>query len=469
MLADTVVDTGALLSDLLGPLGLDEPPPGEVRITGRDPIWGAKYPVGEAAAVVLSAVGVAVNDLWEQRTSRRQQIHVDVRRAAASLRGHSFQLLNGEETPRPEFPELAYSDRFRCRDGRWIQLHGGFPHLGQGTSKVIGSEHTPESIAAAVARWDSQPLEDALAEAGMCGVIARTGQEWRVTEQGQALLPLPPVEVVKIADGDPMPLPAGPRPLAGIRSLDLTRVLAGPVSGRSLAEHGADVLHVASPKLPSVPPYVLATNPGKLSAYLDLDEPDDADRLLGLVSEADLFVQGFRAGSLERRGFGVEELTRRYPGLIYVSVNCYGPVGPWVGRPGWEQLGQTATGLAIGQGSPERPVLMPAQACDYTTGYFTALGALIALGRRAREGGSYHVRASLCQTGMWLERLGQRCDPAAAVGLGDTSDLYTHYDSTVGRLSQFAPALELSETPPHWARPAVPLGTHPARWVIGDR
>jgi crotonobetainyl-CoA:carnitine CoA-transferase CaiB-like acyl-CoA transferase len=107
---------------------------------------------------------------------------------------------------------------------------------------------------------------------------------------------------------------------------------------------------------------------------------------------------------------------------------------------------------------------MPAQACDYTTGYFTALGTLIALGRRAREGGSYHVRASLCQTGMWLERLGQRCDPDAAVGLGDLSDLYVHYDTTVGRLSQFAPALELSETQPHWARPAVPLGTHPAAW-----
>ena len=164
-------------------------------------------------------------------------------------------------------------------------------------------------------------------------------------------------------------------------------------------------------------------------------------------------------------GFGVQDLARRRPGLIYVSVNCYGPVGPWHGRPGWEQLGQSATGLAVGQGGAEHPTLMPAQACDYGTGYFTALGTLIALGRRAREGGSYHVRASLCQTGMWLERLGTRCDPADAVGLGDPSDLYVHQDSSVGRLSQLAPALELSETPPHWARPAVPLGTHPPTWT----
>src|SRR6266536_843622 len=202
MLADTVVDTGALLSELRGSLGLAEPPAGEVSITGRDPIWAAKYPVGEAAAVVLAAIGVAVNDLWELRTGRRQEIRANVRRAAASLRGHYFQLLNGEETPRPVFPELAYSNHYQCRDGRWIQLHGGFPHLGEGTSKVIGSEHNHASIAAAVARWDSRPLEDARAEAGMCGVIARSGEEWRATEQGRALLPLPPVEVIKVGDSE---------------------------------------------------------------------------------------------------------------------------------------------------------------------------------------------------------------------------------------------------------------------------
>jgi crotonobetainyl-CoA:carnitine CoA-transferase CaiB-like acyl-CoA transferase len=464
MIAESVLDTSALLSELLDRVGLAEPPGGEVSISGRDPIWAARYPIGEAAAVVLSAIGVAVNDLWELRTGRRQQVRLDVRRAAASLRGSHYILLNGELVTRPDFPELAYSDLYRCRDGRWIQLHGGFPHLGQGTSKVIGSEHNHASIAAAVAHWDSRPLEDALAEAGMCGVIARGGEEWRATEQGRALLPLPPVEVIKIGDSEPKPLPPGPRPLSGVKALDLTRILAGPVSGRTLAEQGAEVLHITAEKLPTTLLNVLTTNPGKLSAYLDLDRPDDADRLLGLLAEADIFTQGFRAGALERRGFGVEELARRQPGLIYISINCYGPLGPWTGRPGWEQLGQSATGLAVGQGGPEHPQLMPAQACDYNTGYFAALGALIALGRRAREGGSYHVRASLCQTGMFLERLGQRCDPAEAVGLGDHSDLYAHSDTPLGRLSQFAPALELSETPPHWARPAVPLGTHEPEW-----
>jgi crotonobetainyl-CoA:carnitine CoA-transferase CaiB-like acyl-CoA transferase len=464
MIAESVIDTSALLAELLERVGLDQPPSGEVSIGGRDPIWAARYPIGEAAAVVLAAIGVATNDLWELRSGRRQRVHLDVRRAAASLRGSHYIHLNGELVTRPEFPELAYSNHFRCGDGRWIQLHGGFPHLGEGTSKVIGSEHNHDSIAAAVARWDSQALEDALAAAGMCGVIARSGEEWRATEQGRALLPLPPVEVVKVGESEPVPLAGGPRPLSGVKALDLTRILAGPVSGRTLAEQGAEVLHVTAEKLPTSLLNVLTTNPGKLSTYLDLDRLEDSDRLLGLLAEADIFTQGFRAGALERRGFGVEELVRRKPGLIYVSINCYGPVGPWVGRPGWEQLGQTATGLAVGQGGPERPALMPAQACDYNTGYFAALGALIALGRRAREGGSYHVRASLCQTGMFLESLGKRCDPAEAVGLGDLTDLYAHSDTPLGRLSQFAPALELSETPPHWARPAVPLGTHQPAW-----
>ena len=308
MIAETVVDTSALLSELLASLGLAEPPPGEVTISGRDPIWGAKYPIGEAAAVVLAAIGVAVNDLWELRTGRRQRVHVDVRRAAASLRGHWFQLLDGEETPREDHLGLVYSDRYRCRDGRWIQLHGGFPHLGEGTSEVIGSEHTQESIAAAVATWDSFELEEALAAAGMCGVVCRTGEEWRETEQGKALLAIPPVLVEKIGEGDPVPLPPGDRPLAGLKALDLTRVLAGPASARTLAEHGAEVLHITSPNLPSVPPYVLATNPGKLSAYLDLDSTNDADQ----SARAGLGGRPVRAG-VPGRGAGASRVRDRGP------------------------------------------------------------------------------------------------------------------------------------------------------------
>jgi crotonobetainyl-CoA:carnitine CoA-transferase CaiB-like acyl-CoA transferase len=252
-----------------------------------------------------------------------------------------------------------------------------------------------------------------------------------------------------------------------VRVLDLTRILAGPTHARTLAEHGADVLYIASPWLPNPDAFVMDTNHGKLSAYLDLDEPDDTARLRELVSQSDIFAQGYRAGALGRRGFGPDQLAALRPGLIYVSINCYGQSGPWEARPGWEQLAQTVTGIAAVQGSPDRPRRMPVPACDYTTGYLAALGTLVALGRRAREGGSYHVRASLCRSGMWFVRLGATCDPAQASGTGDPTELCVETETPFGRLRHLKPALELSETPPFWARPTVPLGSHQPVWPNG--
>ena len=192
----------------------------------------------------------------------------------------------------------------------------------------------------------------------MCGVIARSGEEWRATEQGQALLPLPPVEVVKIGRWRAEPAPRTARvrwPGPGARP--------DPRPGRpgQRADAGRARRRGAARRLPAAAERAAVRAGDQPRQALDLPGPgpsaSDADRLLGLLADADVFIQGFRAGALERRGFGVEELPRRHPGLIYVSVNCYGPVGPWQGRPGWEQLGQTATGLAVGQGGPERPTL----------------------------------------------------------------------------------------------------------------
>jgi hypothetical protein len=153
------------------------------------------------------------------------------------------------------------------------------------------------------------------------------------------------------------------------------------------------------------------------------------------------------------------------PGIIYVSINCYGHVGPWRERPGWEQLAQTVTGIAATDGSPERPKLIPAAACDYTTGYLAAYGTMLALAKRATEGGSWHVRASLCQTAMWLNRLGATCDPARATGLGDVTDLMTETETPFGRLAHLAPVLKMSATAPRWDLPTVPLGLHPPEWA----
>ena len=454
----------ARVQDLLNEVGLTASPEVNATVVGQDPIFSYRFPVGEAAAVALGACGVAVSNLWELKGGRPQQVKIEVRRAAASLGSRSFLRLQGGHTPTSYATNNPLVDLYRCRDGRWVHIHGGLPNLAYGTMKVLGCSRDRDSVTAAVAGWDAEALEEALTAAHQCGAMVRTADEWAAHPQGRALAAQPRVEIIKIGESDPEPLPAGDRPLAGVRVLDLTRILAGPTHARTLAEHGAEVLHIASPWLPNPDVFVMDTNHGKLSAFLDLDQPDDAARLRQLAAQADVFAQGYRAGALARRGFGPEQLAELRPGLIYVSINCYGHTGPWESRPGWEQLAQTVTGIVAVEGQPDRPQRLPVAANDFVTGYLAALGTLVALGRRAREGGSYHVRASLCQSGMWFTRLGATCDPAQATGAGDPGELCVDTDTPFGRLTHLKPALELSETPPAWTRPTVPLGSHQPVW-----
>jgi crotonobetainyl-CoA:carnitine CoA-transferase CaiB-like acyl-CoA transferase len=455
------------VQDLLDEVGLSVPPTQAAALDGQDPILPNRFPVSEAAATALAAGGVAASELWALKTGRRQDVRVEVRKAGLSLRATLVMRLNDGPTPPSWADGNPLVDFYQCRDGRWIHLHGNFPHLAAGTMAVLGCSRDRDEIAAAVAQRDAQELEDALAANRQCGAMARTAAEWAAHPQGQALADAPRVEITKIADSDPEPLPAGDRPLSGIRVLDLTRILAGPTHARTLAQYGADVLHITAPTLPTSQVWLMDTNQGKLSAYLDLDAPHERERLQALVRAADVFAQGFRAGSLERRGFGPTQLAATRPGLIYVSINCYGHTGPWQDRPGWEQLAQTVTGLATSQGTPAHPQRMPVAACDYTTGYLAALGTLVALNRRTREGGSYHVRVSLCQTGMWFQRLGPTCDPARAIGAGDAQALdkmTVEADTAWGKLRYLTPCVELSETPVFWERQPVPLGTHAPVW-----
>ncbi len=433
-------------------------------IDGGDPVLGARFAIGEAAAVALGACGAAAADLWHRRTGVAQEARASVRAAAASLLGFAHVRVAGHAIARinESNPSVAL---YECGDGRWIHLHGGFPNLRRGTLGVLGCDDDAASIAAAVRSWNAAELEDALADRGLCGAIARTAEEWAAHPQGEALAELPAVEVIKVGEHPPQPLTSDRRPLAGVRVLDLTRVLAGPACGRALAEHGADVLRIASPNLPAIELFDIETGHGKRSAYVDLDDRDGPARLRSLLESADVFVDGFRHGALARRGFGAEEVVAMRPGIVHVAINCYGHVGPWRGRPGWEQLAQSATGMAAAQGAPGPPRLVPAAACDYTTGYLAAYGTMIALARRAREGGSWLVRASLCQTAMWIGRLGAEYDPAAATGVGDLSDLLMTTATPFGDVTHLRPATQLAVTPPRWELPTVPLGTHEAVWA----
>jgi crotonobetainyl-CoA:carnitine CoA-transferase CaiB-like acyl-CoA transferase len=457
------VSARAILDALHESLGLPAPAGDDVQIRGADPVLATRFRAGEAAAAALAATALAAAELWRLRTGRRQQVRVDVTGAAASLLGFVHQRLE-DGTSAAWDPGRQLTGFYPTRDGRWFLLHQSFPDTQAKALALLGASGDRESVAARIAGWDAQALEDAIAERGLCGARLRSAAEWASHPQGQALAGRPVVEVIRMSDSPPEPLPAGARPLSGVRALDLTRVLAGPTCGRTLAAHGADVLRIGSPNLPSVPPFVIDTSHGKRSAFVDLRASGGPETLRALVRGADVFAQGYRSGALARLGFGPDELFRLRPGLVYTAINCYGHEGPWVERPGWEQLAQTVTGLALEQGGDSGPQLLPAAATDYNTGYLAALGTMIALARRAREGGSYLVRASLCQTGMWLERL-TRCEsPGAGLSAEQVRPFLTRSDTPFGKLSHLGPIVELSETPAHWALPTVPLGTHAPEW-----
>jgi len=456
-------------SDLLAPLGrADNSNQHALQISGRDPVIATRFRAGEAAAAVIAANATAAADLWCMRGGRPQRIEVDVRAAAASLVSFAYSRHQGAAFERRAQPTTAL---YRARDGQWIHLHGGFRSR-EGTLALLRCDDAPAALAKAVASWDAQALEDALAERGVCGAKLRSADEWRVHPQGIALARVPVVEMLRLGDAAREPLPGpraaedGARPLSGVRVLDLTRVLAGPTCARTLAEHGAEVLHVRGPKLPSIEPFVIDTNPGKRSCYLELDRKQDAEQLRALVREAHVFSQGYRPGALARRGFAPEALAQIRPGIIVVSIDCYGHEGPFAGRPGWEQLAQTVTGMAHEHAGDEHPALVPAAVTDYTTGYLGALGVMCALARRANEGGSWHVRVSLARTAMWIMSLPRTAPDAIPAGLDAAAiaPWIIEMNSAWGPLSRLGPIARMSETPPRWDIPPAPLGSDPPAW-----
>jgi crotonobetainyl-CoA:carnitine CoA-transferase CaiB-like acyl-CoA transferase len=478
-----------VIGGLLEEVGLPPETADRVTIVGDERPYATPFAVVEAAASVLGAIGAAASLLWEDHGGPAQPVTVRRGHAGASLVGFAFQRLDEGETPvAPWNRDRPLVSLYECRDGRWVHLHGEFVHLAARTCSVLGCavDSPRQVIAERVARWDGQDLEDALADAGTCGAMARSSEEWSAHAQARAILPYGRVSIEKIGDSPPEPLhgsrsgrpsAAADRPLGGVRVLDLSRLLAGPTNGRTLAEHGAEVLLVNSARLINVPAFVMDTSHGKRSCCIELDEADGVSALRALAAGADVFSQGYRGGSLERRGFGPEALAELRPGIVVVTINCYGDAGPWRLRPGWEQMAQTVSGLAVGQGGADHPALVPAAACDYTTGYLAALGTIAALRRRAREGGSYHVRASLCQTATWLtrtagdargaggaENAGGAAEEEGQSDFGDVASYVTLSETPYGRLHHLSPAAQLPVTPTRWEVPTSPIGTHPAAW-----
>ena len=464
--------TNEILRTLLPIAGWDEERTQGLTITGgTDPILPTSFRIGDTSTAALSAVGLAVSDLWESRTGRRQEVSVDARRATASLRSGKYIQLDGAGVSTERNTVMGV---YPTKDGRWSYLHCNFPNHRAAALSVLGVAEDRDAVIKAVAKWNAQDLEDAIIEAKGAGGMVRTMEEWAKHPQAAAITNLPLMEIVKLADSPPEALPEGSRPLSGVRVLDLTRVLAGPTCARTLAEHGADVMKITGAHLPNIGYQEYDTGHGKLNAQLDLRETKDMETLRGLVSQTDVFSQGYRPGTLGGRGLSPEELAELRPGFVYISMCAFSHMGPWASRRGFDTVVQTVSGITNRQGdlfpgATPGPQFYPVSAIDYLTGYLMAFGGMVALNRRVHEGGSWLVRISLAQVGRWLVSQGEIPEAdlkniPAEFNPEEIASWSTVSDTPMGKLGHLGPVLRLSETPPRWARTSVPLGHHDPVW-----
>jgi len=438
-------------------------------LTGSDPVLPSSFPIGTAAQASIAAAALAAAEVRHVRGLSRQNISVDMAHAAAEC--SNFMSLDGV------VPEVwdRLSGLYPCGPGAcngWVRIHANFKHHREGALALLGlkadESTTKEDVVAALSHTNAFEFEKRAAEQGLVVSALRSFEEWDASEQSKAVAKLPVFTIEEIGEADPLPidpLEDSDRPLTGIRVLELTRILAGPVAGRTLAAYGADVMLVNSPNLPNID-VIAETSRGKLSVQIDLCQPKGRERLTQLSQQAHVFMQGYRPGGLASMGFSPEALARVRPGIVYVSLSAYGHCGPWASRRGFDSLVQTATGFnhaeARAAGS-ETPKALPIQILDHASGYLMALGAEAALIRQQREGGSWHVRVSLAQTAHWLRAIG-RVPNGFVYSKPEMERYMESVDSGFGRLVAATHAARFSQTPALWTRPSMPPGSHVPRW-----
>ncbi|GGT69049.1 CoA transferase [Streptomyces althioticus] len=434
----------------------------------RPGVLSSRLPVREFAGACVGVCALAAAELAARRTGGGEVPAVRVDDGAVATAFVSERHLRTDGRAAESFAPLS---RFwRTADG-WVRTHANYPHHRARLLAALGTPEAPDAVAAALAGRSAREVEETVTAAGGLAVALRTPEEWGAHEQATAVARLPLVERVRLDSAPAREFAAvdggGPLlPAAGLRVLDLTRVIAGPVATRTLALLGADVLRLDPPGLPELPDQHTDTGFGKRSALLDL--VGDRERFEELLAGADVVVTGYRPGALDRFGLGAEALAERRPGVVVAQLSAWGATGPWAGRRGFDSLVQVATGIAHVERGPEgRPSALPAQALDHGTGYLLAAGVLRALSDQAEAGGSRLVRVALARTAAEL---------AAGAGAGDRvtgepgTDLspapwLTERDSTLGRLRYALPPVDFEGGPRDWSRAPGAWGADTARWL----
>ena len=437
---------------------------GTIQFSGNEPLFPSATPLATAFALpaMACAAGAAIN--WKQRGGTGQNLSMDIEEAAHGVFPEmtAHPSLNGG--PYPGFytdNPIEQSHAYETRDGRHIYAASVYPHQIEAWLKFLGCKRSSESVRAAIRQWDAQALEDAANAIGLTACVARMPEEWLAHPQGRLLSQTPLIEIRKLGDSPVETLPPASRPLSGVRVLACTHAIAGPTVGRCLSQHGADVLQFNKPDDFEHEWVYLDANVGSRSTILDLNVDKQHAKAHELLSDADIFVDNYRGRSLSKFGFLPEDLAKERPGIIVVTIRCYGWDGPWALRGGFDMLGCAASGLTMLEavdGKPQLPSTLLIN--DHVAGYLGAAGAMAGLSRRAREGGSYHVSVSLTRAAMWYQSLGMLDKSAMLDAFGSEPhrlpepDMITR-QTPFGEVRRLAPAVKLSATPAYWEDPIM--------------
>ena len=461
---------GQALHQLWSPAGLPDAALQRAQLAAAEPVLPSSFAVDTAAQASIAAAALAAAEVGRQRNGVEQTVAVDRRHAA--LECCTWFRLDGRALPQWDKLSALYPCGGDSGAGGWVRIHANFKHHRDGALRLLGlgggDAVEQADVRLALRGWRALDFEQAAADAGLAVAALRSFDEWDAHAQGQAVAMQPLLRIERIGEAAPRrppPLQQAQPPLSGLRVLDLTRILAGPVGTRALAAHGADVMLVSVPHLPHIDA-LAETSRGKLSAWADLRRAADRAAFDALLADADVWVQGYRPGGLEQLGYGAAAMAGKRPGIVIVSLSAYGPAGPWAGRRGFDSLVQTASGFNLAEAEAfggGKPRALPVQMIDHASGYLMALGACAALQRQWQEGGSWHVQVSLASTGRWLRGLGRQ---AARTDLPppDFAPYAETAASGFGELQALRHAARMSHTPAGWARPSMPPGSHALAW-----
>lgn len=465
---------------LLSEAGLDRKDQGgSLSFTGLDPIRPTHIKVGAASASLIAANSIATAILWKKRTGKGQDIHVDLRKSYAVQSPWQdiltkCTLVNG--TPQMMGGNIGDlgSHLLPTRDNRWVILTCLYPSNTLRALQLLDCGITPLQLERATRKWDAFDLERAAQNAGVPLVVCRTREEYEKTEQYQFNRAAPLIDIEKIGDSAPEPLPNGVRPLSGLRVLGMTHVVAGPAVLRQLAAQGADCLNLNTLDWVEMPTLWWQCQTGMRGAYLDARIDSNKAPIYKLAKEADVFVQNLRPHLAARQGFSPEILAQHRPGMISVEMTFNGRKGPWADWFGYDFLAAGMTGLLCDIGSADQPQLPHGVqvVCDFLTGYLATIGVQAALLRRATEGGSYRVSVNLAQTVMFEQALGY-VDNETLINLSSLGEEHQALmpnlqtgQTAFGEFTRIGSQVDMSETPEFWADPIIhPMGSSKPEWL----